>query len=555
MTREPDAAREPAGARAVPAGGFGAPNALPLPRDGGGAVVRTLLIAQHILFVVLLGAGTIRSWQAQQLHPVLWGAIALAVLYVVGVWLGLRSTSRAAALAWLVVLSAGWVALVAVSPEFIWVAFALFFLYLYFLPRWWGYAAVALALAVSIGAQLMHSGFEFGSSGVLPQVVGPVFGAAVAVGMSAAYQRLVAENNHRLALVQELEAVNANLIATQDALARMQREAGISAERQRLARDIHDTLAQGFSSILLLARAGEGAGDSEAAAPPDGSASGVAGAPGSAVAGESAPGVVGAPDADSRTALASGENLTHIARVAQENLDAARRVVNELQPRELQETPLSGALERLVAQLREQTRIDAEFIVTGSVVTLPTMYEVTLLRIAQSALANVRLHADATTVNVMLNFAEPGRDAADLVVGGVTDGADGDAAASAVVESALVGPDPVDPDPVESDLVEVDLVEPAPRTVPGSSEVANSPSSSFYSSEMRRGEVALTVSDDGRGFDVETVGSNPGYGLRAMRERVDEFGGMLEVNSSPGAGTELVVRLPLRQPLVSGGSS
>lgn len=40
-----------------------APNALPLPRDGGGTVVRTLLFAQHALFVVLLAAGTIRSWQ------------------------------------------------------------------------------------------------------------------------------------------------------------------------------------------------------------------------------------------------------------------------------------------------------------------------------------------------------------------------------------------------------------------------------------------------------------------------------------------------------------
>lgn len=329
------------------------PAALPLPRDRGGAVVRILLVAQHALFVVLLGAGTIRSWQTEHLHPVLWGAVALAVWYVLGVWLGLRSTARAAALAWLFVLTAGWVGLVAVSPEFIWVAFALFFLYLHLLPTWWGYGAVVGVLLVSIGAQVSHT-----PEPMLPQVVGPVFGAAIAVGMSAAYQRLVFENKQRLALVEELEVANANLLNAQDELARMQREAGVWAERTRLARDIHDTLAQGFSSILLLARAGNDAG-----------------------------------------------NADHIAAVAQENLAAARRVVHELQPRELQEAPLPAALERLVQQLREQTGIDAEFVVSGGAITLPTSHEVTLLRIAQSALANVRRHAAASTVYVGLRFS------------------------------------------------------------------------------------------------------------------------------------------------------
>lgn len=332
------------------------PNALPLPRDAGGGVVRTLLLAQHVLFVVLVAAGTIRNWQQDHDHPVLWGAIALGIWYVVGVWLGLRSQSRGAALAWLGILSAGWVVLAFVSPEFIWVAFALFFLYLHLLPRWWGYVAVGAALAVSIWAQVL------GSAGAgFPQVVGPIFGAAVAVGMSAAYQRLVAENQQRLALVRELEAVNSNLLAMQDELARMQRDAGIWAERTRLARDIHDTLAQGFSSILLLARA-------------------------------------------------SGDSATvrQISEVAQENLDAARRVVHELAPRELEEAPLPAALERLVEQVREQEPIEARSVVAGIPVTLPTVYEVTLLRIAQSALANVRQHARAEQVEVELEFSRGG---------------------------------------------------------------------------------------------------------------------------------------------------
>jgi len=392
----------------------GAPHALPLPRDGGGTVVRTLLIAQHVLFVVLLGAGTIRSWQSEQLHPVLWGAIALAAWYVIGVWLGLRSTSRAAALSWLFALTAGWVALVTVSPEFIWVAFALFFLYLHLLPSWWGYGAVVGVLIVSIGAQIGHT-----TDPVLPQVVGPVFGAAAAVGMSAAYQRLVAENARRLALVKELEVANSNLLTTQDELARMQREAGVWTERTRLARDIHDTLAQGFSSILLLTRAGN-----------------------------------------------ESENIEHIAAVAQENLDAARRVVHALQPRELEDAPLPAALERIVRQLREQADLDAEFVVSGAVTALPTTYEVTLLRIAQSALANVRRHSDARTAHVGLRFSSD--------------------------------------------------------------------------------SVQLTVVDDGQGFEMASLEKTSGYGLRAMRQRVAELGGRLEVVSAPAAGTELTVSLPLR---------
>src|SRR5690625_105049 len=332
------------------------PNALPLPRDAGGAVVRTLLLAQHALFVLLVAAGTIRSWQQDRDHPVLWGAIALGVWYVVGVWLGLRSRSRVLALAWLGVLSAGWVVLALVSPEFIWVAFALFFLYLHLLPGWWGYAAVGTALGVSIWAQIMGT-----TAAGLPQVVGPVFGAAVAVGMSATYQRLMAENRRRLELVRALEAANENLIAAQDELALMQRDAGIWAERTRLARDIHDTLAQGFSSILLLARASD-----------------------------------------------DSASTRQIAEVAQENLDAARRVVNELAPRELEEAPLPAALERLVGQLREQEAIQVRSVVSGAPITLPTVSEVTLLRIAQSALANVRQHARATRVGVELEFLRAG---------------------------------------------------------------------------------------------------------------------------------------------------
>jgi PAS domain S-box-containing protein len=55
--------------------------------------------------------------------------------------------------------------------------------------------------------------------------------------------------------------------------------------------------------------------------------------------------------------------------------------------------------------------------------------------------------------------------------------------------------------------------------------------------------VLLEVSDDGRGFDPGSA--RAGIGLSAMRERVEELGGEIEVSSRPGEGTEVTVRVPL----------
>ena len=58
--------------------------------------------------------------------------------------------------------------------------------------------------------------------------------------------------------------------------------------------------------------------------------------------------------------------------------------------------------------------------------------------------------------------------------------------------------------------------------------------------------VELEVADDGAGFDVDLVWAAPGLGLTSMRERAVEMGGSLVVDSSPGAGTRIMVRVPLQ---------
>ena len=65
----------------------------------------------------------------------------------------------------------------------------------------------------------------------------------------------------------------------------------------------------------------------------------------------------------------------------------------------------------------------------------------------------------------------------------------------------------------------------------------------------QNGEVSLIVEDDGAGFDPEKTledGDNTRLGLRGMRERVMLAGGTLAIESQPGSGTSLFVRIPLR---------
>jgi PAS domain S-box-containing protein len=67
--------------------------------------------------------------------------------------------------------------------------------------------------------------------------------------------------------------------------------------------------------------------------------------------------------------------------------------------------------------------------------------------------------------------------------------------------------------------------------------------------EQRDGRVALIVEDDGRGYDPEAevaAGSNKGMGVVNMRERAALVGGELEVESTPGAGVTIFVRLPFK---------
>ncbi|MFD6974117.1 sensor histidine kinase [Streptomyces sp. NPDC059979] len=317
-------------------------------------VSKVLRLCLHALLfgLLALAAGRAVADSAPRAGWVVAACAVLAAVYAGGVRTPAVHRSPRAGAVWLAGLGAAWTALLAVSPDGLWIAFPLYFLELHLLRLRWGVAAVAVTACAAIGGFLGHS------STVTPGAfLGPLLGGAVAVATVLGYQALYRESERRRELIEEL-------ITTRAELAAAERSAGILAERERLAREIHDTLAQGLSSIQLLLRAAERALPEDAPA------------------------------------------LEHIARAreaAQDNLAEARRFVRALTPPDLEHGSLAAALERLCSGVPGPR---VRFSLSGSPRVLPTPYEVALLRIAQSALANVVRHARAGRAEITLTFMD-----------------------------------------------------------------------------------------------------------------------------------------------------
>jgi two-component system NarL family sensor kinase len=154
-------------------------------------------------------------------------------------------------------------------------------------------------------------------------------------------------------------------------------ELGATRERNRLAREIHDTLAQGLSAIALQLEAADALLDTDA---------------GSAQAQEAV-----------RRALG----------LARANLDEARRSVLDLRAAPLEGRTLADALARLVESVDGTDGLRAAFKAAGAARPLPAAVEAGLYRVAQEAIANVQRHARATRLVVKL-LATPER--IDLLV-------------------------------------------------------------------------------------------------------------------------------------------
>ena len=284
-------------------------------------------------------------------------AARLALVGALGGWYAWWMIARPAARAeviYLVGAVALWAPLIALHPAFLWLGFGVLApLCLHDLRHG---AAVVLVVAAGLLWQLAHQ-----QGGVpWPAVVAvSVFaaGTVLSVGYVGA---IVRQSRERQRLLEQLRATRAELAAAE-------RRAGMLEERQRLARDIHDTLSQGFASVVLLLEAAE-------------------------------------------ESLATGQpvdrHITQALRSARDNLAESRRVVWALRPRSIQEQPLQRALEELTGRLAEETGLHAHATITGAERPLGAPAETALLRIAQEGLANVRKHASATKVTLTLSYLD-----------------------------------------------------------------------------------------------------------------------------------------------------
>lgn len=383
--------------------------------------MRMVVAGQHVLFLLLLGYALVAGVR-DGVHPVAVGVVGTLDLcwYLFGIVLARSSRSARSGWWWFLGLAIGWAVLLWLTSQASWMVIPMVFLALHTLPDVVARIVVGVLTVVVVVVSM-------GASRATPwRALGPALGIVISVAAAVLYQQVAADNVERARLIDELVATQDDLIAAQGELAASQRRAGMLAERSRLARDIHDTLAQSFSAITLLARGG-----------------------------------LQRADGDER------ELLEQIERTSSAGLQDARRVVHALSPAELDGTPLSAALRRQVDRLAEQTSIDAGFELVGEPTALPTAWDVALLRFTQGALSNVRIHSHATRARVTLSY--------------------------------------------EPDQVRVDVV------------------------------------DDGTGMEParpSPVGRS-GFGLEAMRQRLAEVGGRVEIESTPGAGTAVVAIIGL----------
>jgi signal transduction histidine kinase len=281
----------------------------------------------------------------------------------------------------------------------------------------WVYVGIAAVAVTQAGAQsggLPPGGIE---QGVLLVALVLLNGGLAALFLRSS-ERIEERSDELARLNTDLHRALAENDALHRQLVEQARTAGVQDERGRLAREIHDTIAQDLAGIVTQLEAGVG-----------------------------------------------GERHERVLRLAREALANTRRSVLDLAPSDLDDADLSAALGAVVHGWGGDRPARVDVVVVGDPVPLHPEVEATVLRVTQESLTNVAKHAGA-----------PGRVGVTL----------------------------------------------------------------SYDDE----EVVLDVRDDGDGFDPATPVATNSFGLRGMRQRAERLAGTLTVESRPGYGTAVSMRLP-----------
>jgi signal transduction histidine kinase len=340
------------------------------------------------------------------------------------------------------------------------------YLYAFTILPWpWRLPGVAAVAAVAATAQTggVHRPTPFGIvvyAAVLIINVIPMCGLA---WMDATSDKHAEQREQALAGLKEanrrLEATLAENAGLHEQLLSQAREAGVLDERQRMAGEIHDTLAQGLTGIITQLQAAE-----QASGDPAG----------------------------------WRRHLSAATTLARESLTEARRSVQALRPEPLETAQLSDALAGVAERWSALHRIPVQVTTTGTVRPARPDAESALLRAAQEALANVAKHAGATRVGLTLSYMEH-----DIALDVRDDGRG------------------FDPARLTSRLFRN-------RTAHGRP-AAGGPEGSEAGPGHPRGGPA---------------GRAGGFGLAAMRRRIESVSGTLQVESEPGGGTAISACVP-----------
>lgn len=326
--------------------------------SGGEVSLRNgIHVLTSVLLVVALGSSVRLPLDEAVVNLALCSVFAFTYFFGAAWW---DQWGSRAQLAWVAVLTVLWVLMLPVAQVAVYLVFPLFFLYLQIIGGVWGIVAVVVATAVAVLAQV-PAGLTLGG------VMGPSVSALVTLAINYAFARLARNNRERQELIDQLMATRSELAETQHA-------AGVAAERQRIAHEIHDTLAQGLSSIQMLLHVAEGEVDS-----------------------------LPLSEAERRSPL---ERIRLARTAAGENLNEARAMIAALQPAALSTASLQAALERVAANHGAASGLDIEVDVDGVVRQLGMREEAGLLRIAQGAVANVVAHAGASRCRLSLSYGE-----------------------------------------------------------------------------------------------------------------------------------------------------
>ncbi len=315
-----------------------------------------ITILSVCLLVVSLGALARMPLNAALLHIVLVAAFAFLLFYGM---IEMHRWGTWGRFIWSFGITAVWVADMTVSPVAVYWVFALFFVYLRAFNSWRGYAWVGVGLVIAVAMQIPR-GLTLGG------VMGPALSAVVVMAINYAFTTIDRVSRERQLLIDEL-------LATREALADTERAAGVAQERERLAHEIHDTVAQNLSSIQMLLHSAE---------------------------------------RDVRAFGGGGEleqplrKMETARRAASNNLAETRAMIAALAPAPLSESSLREALRRVAGDFAAAGELQIEVEVDGEARQLPMRVEAGLLRIAQGAVSNVVNHAEATRCRITLTYGE-----------------------------------------------------------------------------------------------------------------------------------------------------